>query len=362
VLALNAATGRYEVQLLPPADSEEAAEEADTRVAVLPANLELSHTPVDLEPLPPPPEGPCTLDPLRSKNARDLWRAHAYGLANALWKREEEATVAEAIELAEALLWDDQIDNFHARNFLLNILLEAGRWEAALLLLHAFGARGLGTDEDFGQGTDEDFGQETDVWAWTSALLHMRILGPSSARARKAVVSAVKLSSYALPVLALLEPMPEDAHASVAQSGAFEIFRMAGVPVHCTRLKAVCYAQNYGRHFQGAGDAFVAALRAAGQPVYEDVNRVMDASLVARMAGDLAEERDEAATLAQTALPKICAHCHAVDTPDTPLSYCSKCMAVCYCSRTCQRESWTDHKTLCKELSEVAEATAAEAE
>jgi hypothetical protein len=69
------------------------------------------------------------------------WRAHTSGLANCLWELEKFETVSQACALAEMLLADDFDDSHNVRNFLLDLYLESGRWDAALELLHKYGTK-----------------------------------------------------------------------------------------------------------------------------------------------------------------------------------------------------------------------------
>ncbi|KAJ7615532.1 hypothetical protein FB45DRAFT_841983 [Roridomyces roridus] len=44
----------------------------------------------------------------------------------------------------------------------------------------------------------------------------------------------------------------------------------------------------------------------------------------------------------------ICYHCHAAPSPSTTLQKCSSCRLVCYCSASCQSDSWPTHKGFCR--------------
>lgn len=43
-----------------------------------------------------------------------------------------------------------------------------------------------------------------------------------------------------------------------------------------------------------------------------------------------------------------CGSCHRWATEDTPLSLCSGCKLIYYCSKDCQRKAWKSHKPVCQ--------------
>ena len=42
--------------------------------------------------------------------------------------------------------------------------------------------------------------------------------------------------------------------------------------------------------------------------------------------------------------------CSACQKDDVPMSRCKRCHAGSYCSRTCQKKCWSDHKSLCDNI------------
>jgi len=300
-------------------------------------------------------------------------RGHTYGLANALWEAEQQETVEEAIMLAEALLWDDPGDSFRVRDFLIDVLLEAGRWETAIALLARFGPQGdrgvalFGMHDHFAPAAQAgheavELGEEEDVWAWTAALLHMRITGPRSARARRAVAAAVQVSPHVFPFLTNIEPLPAGAQGAVQGWIQVAVVRLPGLPAHFGREKALRYVVNHARHWNAAGTEFIQALREAGQAPYDALNdRVNEttARLAAEARGSGGGGRggaqggvgagggSAANRSAGTQLPKLCAACH---TTAGGLKACTRCKAVWYCSRECQKQHWKQHKKRCSQL------------
>ena len=51
---------------------------------------------------------------------------------------------------------------------------------------------------------------------------------------------------------------------------------------------------------------------------------------------------------------KRCNYCSKVVTGSKPLLRCSKCKAVVYCSKICQKEHWLTHKVLCSAIHQLA--------
>ena len=56
----------------------------------------------------------------------------------------------------------------------------------------------------------------------------------------------------------------------------------------------------------------------------------------------------------QTNLSHLCTYCKVKEI-NTPFKQCSNCKFVRYCSESCQQQHWNEHKTLCKQLSELNE-------
>ena len=120
-----------------------------------------------------------------TKAATIMWRAHTYGLANALWETEVLQNVEEACTLAigERLLADDFEDKDFVRHFMLDLYLELGKWDAALELLHRHGASGGAAEERI---TDSQT-----LWAWTVALIQLKKHGLKNTKTKAAIQAAI---------------------------------------------------------------------------------------------------------------------------------------------------------------------------
>jgi hypothetical protein len=303
------------------------------------------------------------------------WRSNTYGLANALWVIGREDTVREACALVTSLLDDGEpgrVDREGARYFLLDMLLEAGRWQDALALLHRYG---------------DEWSTE---WAWTSALLHMRSRGLRSRdqitkTAVDAIASAVRVNPHVYHMLL------EDAPMAAWRGQMISVtYTMAGI--HCCENDASSYLNVHRVHWKAFGrgaDGGLATVRAmvrvAGADAYAEWQR-KQASEAARpklsnvemqanrdqflrdrprsleeMMSKMKEWKQSGAselpggmTFGNFAIPAIdktvCSGCGQVGKK---LQACAKCNAVRYCSKACQVAHWPSHRGTCKALALV---------
>lgn len=354
VLSFNPATGRSLVRVDPlppaPAGADSRADEAPpsasapggsgataadphqgSTLALKLENLQVCDTPIT----PSPPLGAPKPQADGSPH-RQLWRAHTYALANALWELETQEAVAEALELAGVLLDEDYADEANVRNFAIDLLFEAGRWQEALNLLHRYGHDGSG-ESSLGPHVAHTF-TAAETWAWHVALLKFRLYGLNSKRAAEAVATAIDFNPYVYPLLVGDKLLGDEAHMAVR--GMRSLSYVRGMRPFGDERSALAYVWNSKRYWwdAGGGEAMISTLRKAGEAPYLDWQRRYAA---ARGSGPPSREPQR-----DVSLPTMhaCACCRAVGPG---YKACMRCRAVRYCGRECQAQHWKRHKAEC---------------
>eukprot|EP00854_Cymbomonas_tetramitiformis_P001370 gene1370-1972_t len=297
----------------------------------------------------------AALKPLRPAEGARLWRGHTFGLANALWELETKECTAEAIELAEQLFRHTQDDQDNVREFLLDLYLEAGRWDEALALLHRYSA----TEDTEGSGGDRFAVGNADIWAWTTALVMLHLHGLKSKRAAAAIVAAIQANPYVYPLLVRDEALDEDAAAAPRRGGHVTLF--PNMQAHGDRRKALSYVWINRKHWwRLGGEHMLRALRSSGEAAYREWREryaVVDSLMMSKVSSGGERDHyyaplDEAVLCQQpkaVAPPHLCAQCGKREsTEQKKLMKCARCRGVSYCSRECQLGDWNRHKASCR--------------
>ena len=298
----------------------------------------------------------------QDKTARGDYEPYGqrYGLANALWESEEEPLVREAIAIAQDLLQADAADRYGVRNFLLDLLLEVGAWEACVALIESYA------------------GETTEEWLWTKVLIMVKARGQDSKSAATALARAMQLNKHVYPLLVGDRLTEKGDYAAASQMGPGYGTDEHGV-VYGAASNAVVYAHNYGKYWardlslgawlrravEGGGarmekEGVARADVAAGDGVAPTAPGVGGGAGAAGGAGSGAKQKVGKGLGALV----CCASCgkyagaaggggsggsgpEVVAAKKVELKMCSVCRAIGYCSRECQKADWKAHKKVC---------------
>mmetsp|Transcript_21808 Transcript_21808/g.73391 ORF Transcript_21808/g.73391 Transcript_21808/m.73391 type:complete len:613 (-) Transcript_21808:143-1981(-) len=259
---------------------------------------------------------------------RGPWRSHTFGLCNALWELETEADVREAIALSTALLDEDPEDADNVEAFLMDILLEAGDWVGALALLHRY--------------KDHPPGPGKTSWAWTNAHVALRVHGPRSDRAKRAVAAAIDACPHAYPLLTKEKPFSADAHR--APQAAHAMVFMRGMSPFGDEVTAQGYAWNAKRLWWGGDGSAITALVEAGAEAYAAWHSRHGA---ATSGTGVPGPRAAPGAVPVPAMDRVV--CRGCGTASLDLKLCQRCRKAAYCSPACQRADWKQrHKHECE--------------
>ena len=319
----------------------------------------------------------------------DRWW-HAYGLANALWECETVEGTAEAVEIAQQLLLATERaaggrkavsspmfdprgpDPMFVKKFLLDLLLEAGRWADAIALLEPL------LHAASNSSSNNEALQAQHTWLWTQALLVLRTRGVSSKRSKRAVAAAVASNPHVLPLLVRDAPLDFDPAAMRGTRSAIVVRRGPNGERIFRGNEAMgqYYVYTYGQHWwRAGGQPFLEQLRTLGEDALQDVlesDRAADAAArrahggkmpstpgpgpgpgsgaAGAGAGSHAGGGGGSEHRSRTDTVGTCAACGQLGGPKAAkLRKCSRCEAVVYCSVECQKSHWKAHKPNCRE-------------
>lgn len=272
-------------------------------------------------------------------SASERWRAHTFGLANALWELETIEDVQEACRLGERLLADRQ--DLDVATFLLDLYLELGWWDCALGLLHRVKPSCVGAEM---QAMSLRV-----TCAWTAALIRIKKHGADSDKAAKAVQLAIGVNANVFPMLVRDIQMPERESIS---SGPYPIRQLKDGTIlspEADEAVAASYMLNFRKHWWVAtptADSVLCAVRRAGDEAYRDACERPSALLA---AANMGHDAGQTPTVTLPTIPKqlesVCAHCRCVCNA----KLCNGCGRVGYCGRACQVADWkARHKHECK--------------
>ena len=285
---------------------------------------------------------PATSAPAASEfRASERWRAHSFGLANALWELETLEDVAEACTLGERL-WADR-PNMAVGIFLLDLYLEQGSWSSALGLLQRL--KLVGTT-DAVQGMDAVSLEVT--LAWTAALIRLKKFGYDSETGAKAVCSAIGVNPHVFPILVRDVPMPEKDDVSEGPYAFRYLPDGRRYSPEADKACAIQYLLNFRKHWwvaAGSGNELLRAVRLAGEEAHREVverwNAVMATAVLGKTSGMAGARTMPKLPSEQTS---VCAHCKCI----CQAKMCGRCGQVGYCSPECQKAHWKDcHKHAC---------------
>lgn len=323
-------------------------------------------------PLPPPPAVNTVASAVKyyedqraaACRGTSAWRLASYGLAIALWKCESEATTNRGIEMWMELLEtgdEGRTDREGCRYNLLDMLLEVGRWEAVVKLMERF---------------SDEWSTE---WAWSVALVQLRLRGLRSKTAREALCSAVLCNPYVYPLILGDKHIGSSWHGRMAsaqttRAGTFNDEVGAGRYLNAHR----CHWMAFGRVVEGGYDAVLEAVRTNGADAYrawqtktaeERATRNEQHSRPQSMPskadfGDWLKTVEEMRVTGSPMMPDgaLQANIQVPRAVDTTCAHCGKfgeradfqkcvaCLSVVYCGRECQRAHWASHKATCKAL------------
>jgi len=283
-----------------------------------------------------------------------------YALAKSVWKLHSEQSTAEAIELLWTAVEAEPLDPNSRRTFLLDLLIESGRWDSCIKLLHFF---------------PDEWSTE---WAWSAALIHIRSKGLRSKTAKAAVHSAVQCNPHVFAMMLDDQPLvewrglPHTHKTTRAGTHADAVAASHYLNVHWAHWKALA------RTVGGGYSALQAKLRRLGTEAYAEWQQLTTAEeasrpkTCSRNLDSLEKALSEASmqeffdlrasgsdklpgggTFANWKLPTIaathCAHCNAFLT----VPKACKCGLASYCNTTCQKADWPFHKAPCKGTSLV---------
>lgn len=287
-------------------------------------------------------------------SAGERWRAHAFGLANALWEMETADAVAEACELGERILADGA--DCSVTIFLLDLYLERGEWGPTLDLLRRQRLVSPANTTRRSAEDDSELGQKAmqDTWAWTTALARLKKYGADSNEGVEAVQIAIQVNSHVYPFLVGDKAMPTDLDSHEMQ-GPFKVSYLHGVRVapEADEASAIRYMKNFRHHWwmgggaTSRGNAILQSVRRAGEDTYRDECRQLEVMLADAYLGNSPTPKNGDLRMPRPPNPakSICANCGAF----CDLQMCARCREVGYCSKECQKVHWkAGHKQQCR--------------
>lgn len=152
---------------------------------------------------------------------------------NALWEEESELSVIEATDIAQELLTEVG-DNLEVRNSLLDLLLEAGRWSDAVVLINQY---------------PDDLSED---WLWHTTFVTLQAKGPTSKKSVRALDRAVTANDFVLPLLLGDDMLTSeaDSHQKATNSAMFG-YTFAKGGMRGARPNAISYVNSARKFWVG---------------------------------------------------------------------------------------------------------------
>ena len=265
---------------------------------------------------------------------------HRFGLANALWESEIEENVYEAIKIAEELygLWEnDQVPDQVLRVFLLDLLLETGKWSKAAQLI------------------SKHQGDPNEPWLWNEAFITFQNRGPDSKLANKALINAMQFNRYVAPIL-LGEDMIDAGNMRSGTPTVNTTFTMNG-KTYMTghRQNAISYCFNFGKFWYCDPTSMDWLRKQMDDKKVKkklEKNPGLKASNINNKAftsnnettdGNIDKTSNDS-NCKSTSSHFFCAYCK---NTEKKLMMCP-CKEVYYCDASCQKKDWKVHKKVHK--------------
>ena len=247
---------------------------------------------------------------LGKKNMDRSLSAHLYGLANCLWESEVLENVKTAARIAKILFDHTPLVYCHSEvcNFLLDLLLELGDWEDAVLYLDKM----------------PEENKQTEVFLFSSALVWFRSRGKDSSSAKKALTSAMAFNKWCVPMMLGIE----HTNSAGTQSGvmSFSVERNSDGSINTDGYKkpmATQYVRNYKKHWVLDEDS-LSFLR--------DMYGGKSKKKKKKKKNKKKQSETTASTSGVNIQKMLCANCGKFQVANQKPKKCSACLKVSYCN------------------------------
>ena len=257
-----------------------------------------------------------------------MYAIQLYALANSLWESEVLENVVRAKDIAKRLFDHSASLRSEVCDFLLDLLLELGEWEDAVLYLNKM----------------PENHKETEVFMFSSALVWFRSRGAKSSSARKAMRSAMSFNKLCVPMMLSIDAVEMTPTAGVGYF--FSVSRNSDGTINSDSYKkpnAREYVRNNKKHWvlDGSSLSFL-------QEMYDEMETTTKKKKKKKKKNKKSKNNQMTPSISKT----LCAACGKFSKADETPKKCGRCRSVSYCNASCQKMHWKEHKPVCKKLCE----------